>query len=128
GNLPEHRLDERVLTTFGRQAIGTDGEDFASYELVDDRAHDVGRQPADGHQCVEREAAAEDGSVGDHPPRVRVERVQPRGEQRLQRVRDEQLTDVADEAIDTIDRLDDVPVDEHAHGLDGVQRHALRLG
>ena len=78
-------------------------------------------------QSLGRERAAQHGGVGDEGSQVRRQRVETGGQQRLQRLGHAQFAHVADEAVDAFDRTDDVAVDQHAHRLDRVERHALGL-
>ena len=69
----------------------------------------------DGRQPVQREGLAEHGRVLEQRPVGRVEAVEPRGDERLERLRHGQLAEVADRLVAAVG-LAQPPVGRRASG------------
>ena len=128
GDLAQHVLGEPVAAALGRQRVGGDAEHLAAQQLGQPGPHRGLVLAGHRDQRLGGEGGAQHRSVGDQPPHVRVEGIEPGGQQRVQAVRDRQFPDVADQPVHPLDGLHDVPVDQRAHRLHGEQRDALRLG
>ena len=121
-DLADQGLDECVLAPLGRARIGDVDEELAPDEVSQVRLELLFRIAGHGGKAREREALAEYGRDADEGPLCWIERVEPRGDQRLERLRHRERREVLrrDVAI-TLERKATLR-EERAHRLDGVER------
>ena len=87
GDVADEVLEEAVLAVLGRARIGLDAEDLLADERGEQRLELGLAQPASAASACLRERLAEHGAVLEQPPLLRREAVEPRGDQRVQRLR-----------------------------------------
>jgi hypothetical protein len=137
GRLGEHRvrhlaqdaLDEAELAALRRAWVEVLHEQLTPDERAQPGLDLLGGAAGHAGQSGDGERLPEDGRVLQERAVGVLERVHPRGEQRVQRLRDVELAhEAADHSVRTPDLLEHVAVGQHADGLDGVQRDALGPG
>ena len=128
GNLPDHRLGERVHAALRRPRVGVELEELLPRELPEPRLERLARLAGDRREPVRREALAQHRCVLQQAAVLHRQRVQPSRDQGVQGGRDVQLGDLAEQLVPVGPRLENAPVREHPHGLDRVHRHALGAG
>ena len=87
-----------------------------------------GSAPASAASASLRERLAEHRRVLEDPPLFRREAVEPRCDQRVQRLRHLERADLADRAVDRALLHEQAAVEQHPHRLDRIERHALGAG
>ena len=127
GDLAQHVLSEAVAAALGRQRLGVYGEHLAANQFSQLGPHRRLVPPGHRDQRLGRESGTQHRGVSDQPPHLRGQAIEPGGQQRVQAVRHGQLADVADQAVDALKGLDDVPVDQRADRFHREQRDALGL-
>ena len=128
GDLAQHVLGKPVAAPLGRQRVGRDAKHLAAQQLGQARPGRRLVQAGHRDQRLGGEGGPQHRGVGGQPPHVRVEGIEPGGQQRVQAVRNGRFANVADEPVHPLDGLHDVPVDQGADGFHGEQRDALCLG
>src|SRR5207244_2538840 len=68
------------------------------------------------------------GAVLEHASLVRREPVEAGGDERMERLRHVELLDGSRRTVNGALLRQQAAVEQHAHGLDGVERHALGTG
>ena len=76
-------------------------------------------------QDVGGEGVPEDGGVLQQRPLFGRQRIEARGDERLQGLGDLERAELARDVIDTVVLGEHAPPDEHPHGLDGIERNSL---
>ena len=127
-DVPDEVLEETVLAVLGRARVGLEREHLLADEPCEEGAEVSAPASAEGRQPSLGERLAEHGAVLEQPPLVRREAVEPRGDQGMQRLGDVERGDLARGPVDGAVLDEIAAVEEHAHGLDGVERHALGAG
>ncbi len=125
-NLAHEPLHEPVLPALRRTRVGFHGQHLAPHEPAQVRGDLVGRDAADGGDNVGTEGLADDRCCLEQRPIARLQPVQPGRDERVERGRHGQLGQVAD-GLGHPALEGEVPIgQEHADGLDRVERDALR--
>ena len=125
GDLADERLDELVLAPFGRPRIRLDVEQLATHEVPQLGFEVARRNPAHASQRIGGEDLAEHRGVLEERPIGGLQRVEPRGDQRAQRIGNGDVRQVADRLVDVADASDATVRQQAAHRLDGVEGDAL---
>ena len=126
GDLSDEILEEGVLAALRRHGVGAQGEDVLSDQRREQRLELGVPLPGHGCQPAHGECPAEDGCVLDEAALIRGEAVEPGRDQRLERLRHLQRLDLAGEAEGMTFADEEPAVEQHADGLDGVERDSLR--
>jgi len=126
GDLADQRLHEGVLAPLRRPGVDL----FDQEVRADERPKPDGEirlaEPGDRGEAGGREALAEHGGVLDQCALVRLQRVEARRDEGVQRIRNGQLAELADRFEATVLAGLEPPIgNEHADRLDGIQRNAL---
>ena len=117
--------EEVVLAAFGGQAVVVEAQHLLRDQAVKDRGHTLDRAIRQRRDPSRRERLPEHGGVLQHRALVRREAVEPRRGQRVQRLGHIQLADVAGHPIAASVLFQQPTVEQHPHGLYGVQRHTF---
>ena len=126
GDEAEQVLQEAVLATLGRARIALDREHLLAHERREQRLQLRLRKARQRRERLLRERLAEHGGVLERAPLARLEAVESRRHERVQRLRDLERLDRARQPVAIPLARDQAAVEEHAHRLDRVQRHAFR--
>ena len=121
-------LQEGVLAALGRARIGLHRDDLLAQQRGEQRLELVGVAPAERRQPELGERLAEHRGVLDDAPLLGAEPVEPRRDQRVQRLGHLERLDHAGRPVDVALLDEEAAVEQHPHGLDRVQRHALGAG
>ncbi len=118
-------LEEGVLAALRRARIGLDGEDLLAQQARQQRLQLRLGETRQHRQPLLRERLPEHGAVLDETALGRAEGIEPRSDERVQRLGHFELVDGAD-GPEHVPLAGECPaVEQHPHGLDRVQRHAL---
>ncbi len=121
----QQRLEEVVLASLGRARIIIAGEHLLGHEPIEDRL-DLGLGPAAHRRCGGRgERLAEHGGILEQRALAGRKPVEPRGDERLQRLGHVEVRDVSGDHVPRAFLGEQATVLEHADRLDRVQRDAL---
>ena len=126
GDALEQVLQKAVLAPLGRARVGLHREHLFACEGREQRLELCLGEPAHRRQRAARERLPEHGGVLNEPPLLGAEAVQAGSDQRVQRFGDVERLDRAGRTVALAMQLQQAAVEQHAHRLDGVQRHALR--
>ena len=126
GHVLDDVLQERVLAALGRAGVGLDREDLLAQQPCQQRLELGFGESREGRQAVLREGLPQHGAVLDEPALIGRQAVEAGGDQRMQRLRHLERLDRAGRLVDLSLLCEQAAVEEHAHRLDRVQRHALR--
>ena len=118
-------LEKGVVATLGRARVGLERQQVLAHERCEDGLQRLLVHPGQGSQAGLREGLAEHGGVFDHPPLHLLEAVEPRGDQRVQGLRHLERLDLSVGHVDVALAAQQPAVEQHAHGLHGVEGHAL---
>ena len=121
-------LQERVLAALGRSRIGLDREDLLAEEAGEQGLELFIRQTGERLQPQLGEGLAEHGAVLDEPALVLGQAVEAGGDQGVQGLRHLERLDRPGGFVDVPLLHEEPSVEQHAHGLDRVQWHALGAG
>ena len=117
-------LEEAVLAVLGRARVGLDAEHLLPHQRCEQRLGlDVGACERGQRNACER--LAEHGGVLQQPPLLGREAVEPRRDQRVQRLGDLERLDRPRQPVRRSFLDEQAAVEQHAHRLDRVQRDAL---
>ena len=119
-------MDEAVLPALGRARIDVQLEELSPDEVAQPWLECRRVLAGDRRQPGDREAQSEHGRLLHDGTVRRVEAVQPRRDQGLERLRNLEVREVADGAIGTVDELQLALVEEHPDRLDRVEGNAVR--
>jgi len=109
-----------------RPGVVLDREELLADERREDRVQPFVRQAAERGDRLARERLAEHGSVLEKGALPGRQAVEARGDQSLERLGHVELDDGAGELVAiAVGAREQTLVEQHPHGLDGVQRHAL---
>ena len=124
-DLPDHRLDEPVLTALGTEPVGLHHHDLLAAQRLQ-HALDVLDVGAQREQALDGEGHAQDAGVGDDLPLRRGQRIEAGSDQGLERRR---CADHVEVQVGTLrgdvpsfPGDDEVTVDQRPHRLHGEQR------
>jgi hypothetical protein len=118
-------LEEGVLAALGRAGIRLEGKDLLAHESRDDAVELLAGEARQRREPLAREALAENRRILDKLPLLRPEAVEARGRKRVQRLGNVEALHLPGERVALSLALEQPAVEEHPHGLDGVQRNAL---
>ena len=90
-------LEEAVLPPFGRAGVGLEEEDLLAHERAEGRLDAVVRCAGDRGDCIDDERLAEDRRVLDEFALGRLEAVDARGDERVQRLGHRERVDLPDD-------------------------------
>ena len=122
GHPLEQVLQEAVLAALRRARIGLEVEHLLADEGREQRIELGLRRSAERGECRPRERLAEHGSVLDHPALLCAEPVEPCCDQRVQRLGHLERLDRPRRPVDDPLLNEGTAVEQHSHGLHGVQR------
>ena len=118
-------LDESVLAALGRARIGVEDEHLLAHERGEQRRERLLVGPADRGDPSRRERLAEHGRVLEELALVRLEPVEPRGDERVQRLRHVERSQVSGHGVARLPAFEQPAVEQHADRLDRVERDAV---
>ena len=128
GDSAHQILQEPVLAVLGGARVGLDRQHLLAHERRQHRVVERRIVVCERRERPLRERLAEHGAVLDDAALVGREPVQAGGDQRVQGLRHLQGVHGAGRPVDAPLLHQVAAVEQHAHGLDGVQRHALGAG
>ncbi len=126
GDVTHEVLQEAVLAVLGRARIRLNREHLLAHERRKHGIERVGVKPREREQPFPRERLAEDRAVREQASLLRREAVEPGGDQRMERLGHLELADLADRCVHGAVLHEQAAVEQHAHGLDRVERHTFR--
>ena len=115
----------RAGSRSGESGSSLDREDLLAQQRLQMRLELGLAEAGERGEPLARERLAEHGRILHEPPLDRLERVEPRGRERVQRLGDLERLDRAGRAVLVAVTLQQAAVEQHPHGLDRVERHAL---
>ena len=125
GDMAHEVLQEAVLTVLGRARVCLQRQDLLAHQRDEQRLDVLFRPAGQVGEGRAGEGLAENSAVLEHAPLVRREPIEPRGDQGVQRLRNVQLLGRARRPVDRALLHQQCAVEQHAHRLDRVERHAL---
>ena len=125
GNGADHVLHEAILAAVGGARIGLDDDELHAGQPGERLGVPALRQAAYRGEAVPRERLARARTRPEQPPLARAEPVEPRGDERLQRLRDVERLDRARQPVPSPARVEQAAIEQHPHRLDRVQRDAF---
>ncbi len=118
-------LQERVLTPLRRTGIGLHGQDLLGHECRKDRLDLALRKAGHRRQRCRRARLAEHRGLLDQPPLGRGQAVEPSRDQGVEGLRDFEILDGTGRAVHRAFLDEQLAVQQHANGLNRIQRHSL---
>ncbi len=122
----EQILKEAVLAELGRARVGLNRKDLLAHERGEERVELSLVQAGQRPQAGLRERLAEHGGVLEQPPLVRLETVEPRRDQGVERLGDVERLDRSGRPVHVSFAGQKAAVEQHAYRLDRVERYAFR--
>ena len=123
--MPDEILEEAVLSSLGRPRIRLDAEHLFAHERREQRLELVLRQSDERRDSPHAERLAEHRPVLKKPALRGREAVEPRGDQRVQRLRNLERRDLLGRPVRRAFLCEQTAIEQHAHGFHRVQRHAF---
>ena len=121
-------LQEAVLAVLRRARVGLKRDDLLAHERMKQCVELRLAEPGEcGERCA-RKRLSEHGSVLQQPALLRRQTVETGGDQRMQGFRHLECLDLADGSVDGAFLDERAAVEQHPHGLDGIERNTLRAG
>ena len=124
GDVAHEVLEEGVLPVLGRAGLCLHAEHLLARKSREQRL-DLGVGACKRGQCVLREGLAQNGRVLEQLPLLGREAVEPGGDERVQRLRHFERLHRPRHPVGGAFLDKEAAVEQHAHGLDRVQRDAF---
>jgi hypothetical protein len=125
GDTTHEVLEEAVLPVLGRAWIGLDREHLLAHQAGEQHSELVVREAGQASDRLLRERLPEHGGVLEQAPLIGGEPVEASRDQGLQRLGHLERLDRPHRPVHASLLNEQPPVEQHAHRLDCVQRHAL---
>ena len=118
-------LQKAVLTALRRTRVRLDAQNLLSHEACQQRLDLAIGARRQRRKCRVREGLAEHRAVLQQSPLLGGETVEPRRDQRVQRLGHLERLDLAGRRVDRAVLDEQAAVEQHPHRLDCVEGHAL---
>ena len=118
-------LQEAVLPSLGRARVGLERHNLLADERGEQLVDRVAVHPGQRCQRLPAERLADDGRVLQQAPLGLGEAVETGRDERVQGLWDIQRADGPDRTVTRALTNEEPAVDQHAHGLDGIEGHAF---
>src|SRR5437899_1359060 len=123
--MPDEVLKEAVLPVLGRAWVGLEREHLFLDERREQRIELILTKTRDRRRCPTRERLADDGRVLKQATLLGRQPVEACGDQPVQRLGNLERPDLAGDDVRRATFGEQPAIEQHAHRLDGVERHSL---